>query len=47
MQEEVFDMVILSVGLTIPKESKDLAESYRVWTSDKYGFVRTQTFNPP
>jgi heterodisulfide reductase subunit A-like polyferredoxin len=35
MQEEEFDMVILSVGLTIPKESVDLAESHRCghWTS--------------
>ena len=45
MQEEVFDMVILSVGLTIPKESADLANRIGV-ELDKYNFVKTPTFNP-
>ncbi|MCP4123365.1 MAG: FAD-dependent oxidoreductase, partial [Bacteroidetes bacterium] len=45
MQEEVFDMVILSVGLTIPKESIDLANRIGV-ELDHYNFVKTPTFNP-
>jgi len=45
MCEEEFDMVILSVGLTIPKESKDLANRIGV-DLDNYGFVKTQTFTP-
>lgn len=45
MQEEVFDMVILSVGLTIPKESVDLANRIGV-ELDRYNFVKTPTFNP-
>jgi len=45
LQEEVFDMVILSVGLTIPKASRDLAARIGVET-DGYGFVKTATFNP-
>ncbi|MCG8563449.1 MAG: FAD-dependent oxidoreductase, partial [Desulfobacterales bacterium] len=45
MQEEVFDMVILSVGLTIPKESVDLAQRMGV-DLDPYNFVKTHTFNP-
>ena len=45
MQEEVFDMVILSVGLTIPKESVDLANRMGI-ELDQYNFVKTNTFNP-
>jgi heterodisulfide reductase subunit A-like polyferredoxin len=45
MQKEVFDMVILSVGLVIPKESVDLANRIGV-DLDKYNFVKTQVFNP-
>ena len=45
MCEEVFDMVILSVGLTIPKESVDLAKRIDI-DLDKYNFVKTETFNP-
>ncbi|MCP4122362.1 MAG: FAD-dependent oxidoreductase, partial [Bacteroidetes bacterium] len=45
MQEEVFDMVILSVGLTIPKESVDLANRL-VIKLNNYNFVKTPTFNP-
>ncbi len=45
MQQEVFDMVILSVGLVIPKESADLARRIGV-ELDKYNFVKTSTFDP-
>ncbi len=45
MQQEVFDMVILSVGLTIPKESVDLANRIGV-ALNPYNFVKTSTFNP-
>ena len=45
MQQEIFDMVILSVGLVIPKESVDLANRIGV-ELDKYNFVKTSTFNP-
>ncbi len=45
LQQEEFDMVILSVGLTISKESRKLAERIGVET-DGYGFVKTATFNP-
>ena len=45
MHREVFDMVILSVGLTIPKASVDLAHRIGV-DLDKYNFVKTSTFNP-
>jgi heterodisulfide reductase subunit A-like polyferredoxin len=45
MQQEVFDMVILSVGLTIPKEHVALAERIGV-ELDHYNFVKTPTFNP-
>ena len=45
MQQEVFDMVILSVGLTIPKESVDLANRLGV-DLNPYNFVKTSTFNP-
>ena len=45
LQQEIFDMVILSVGLVIPEESVALANRLNV-ELDKYNFVRTQTFNP-
>jgi heterodisulfide reductase subunit A-like polyferredoxin len=45
IHEEVFDMVILSVGLTIPKESAELAQRIGV-ALDPYNFVKTSTFNP-
>ena len=45
MQKEVFDMVILSVGLVIPEESVVLANRIGV-DLDKYNFVKTSTFNP-
>jgi len=45
MQSEIFDMVILSVGLTIPKEHVDLANRIGI-DLDKDNFVKTPTFNP-
>ncbi len=45
MHKEVFDMVILSVGLTIPKASVDLANRIGV-ELDRYNFVKTDTFTP-
>ena len=45
MQQEVFDMVILSVGLEIPWENRELAARIGVAT-DAYGFARTSPFNP-
>ncbi|SDU30066.1 NADPH-dependent glutamate synthase beta chain [Desulfobacula phenolica] len=45
MHQEVFDMVILSVGLVIPEESVALANRIGV-ELDKYNFVKTPTFNP-
>ena len=45
MQEEIFDMVILSVGLVIPKESVELAGRIGVELG-KYNFIKTQIFNP-
>ena len=45
MQKEVFDMVILSVGLVIPEESVALANRIGV-DLDPYNFVKTQTFTP-
>ncbi len=45
IHEEVFDMVILSVGLTIPKDSVDLAKRIGV-ALNPYNFVKTSTFNP-
>ena len=45
MHKEVFDMVILSVGLVVPEESVALAGRIGV-ELDKYNFVKTSTFNP-
>ena len=45
MCQEVFDMVILSVGLVIPQESVALANRIGV-ELDKYNFVKTTRFNP-
>ena len=45
MHKEIFDIVILSVGLEIPQESIELAERIDV-DLDKYNFVKTPTFNP-
>ncbi len=45
MHQEVFDMVILSVGLVVPEASIELAGRIGV-ELDKYNFVKTPTFNP-
>ncbi len=45
MQQEIFDMVILSVGLEIPKESIDLANRIGV-ELNRHNFVKTETFSP-
>ena len=45
MHQEEFDMVILSVGLEIPQENRDLANRIGV-ELDKYGFARTSPFSP-
>ena len=45
MHREIFDMVILSVGLEIPEESVELAKRIDI-DLDKYNFVKTPTFNP-
>jgi heterodisulfide reductase subunit A len=43
--EEEFDMVILSVGLSIPDKSKSLARVLGIDVND-YGFARTTSFEP-
>jgi heterodisulfide reductase subunit A-like polyferredoxin len=45
MQQEIFDMVILSVGLEIPQESIDLANRIGV-ELNRHNFVKTETFSP-
>jgi len=45
MQEEIFDMVVLSVGLQIPASVRHLAERLHIDTS-AYGFVESDTFMP-
>ena len=45
MQQEIFDIVVLSVGLVIPQESIDLAKRLDI-DLNKYNFVKTDTFNP-
>ncbi len=45
MCQEIFDMVILSVGLVIPEESVELAKRIDI-DLDKYNFVKTNVFNP-
>ena len=45
MHREEFDMVILSVGLEIPQENRDLAKRIGVET-DPYGFAKTSPFHP-
>jgi len=45
IHEEVFDMVVLSVGLTINKKTLELAEKLGL-AVDKYGFASTETFKP-
>lgn len=43
--EEEFDMVVLSVGLTIPEKSKSLARVLGIEIDD-YGFAQTTSFEP-
>ena len=45
MQEEFFDMVILSVGLKVPESTVDLAKRLNV-DLNKYNFAVTQPFAP-
>ena len=45
MREEVFSMVVLSVGLTIPDSAVQLAERLGI-EMDKYHFARTDPFAP-
>jgi len=44
-QAEIFDMVVLSVGIQVPQASRQLAERIGIAT-DKYGFAVTDTFSP-
>ncbi len=43
--EEIFNMVILAVGLNPTKSAKELAEKLNI-DLDEYGFCKTQPFNP-
>ena len=43
--EEKFDMVVLSVGLSVPRESVDLAQKIGI-DLDSYNFVETDSFSP-
>jgi len=45
MQEEEFDMVVLSVGMEIAPEVRQLSEKLGV-ELDKNGFARTEQYNP-
>jgi heterodisulfide reductase subunit A-like polyferredoxin len=45
LQEEVFNMVVLSVGLQIPESTVQLAKRLKV-DLDKYNFVVTRPFKP-
>jgi heterodisulfide reductase subunit A-like polyferredoxin len=45
LREEVFDMVVLSVGLQVPRESRELAERLGV-DIDRYGFAVNPPFLP-
>jgi len=45
MQEEEFDMVVLSVGLKIPQSTLDLAKRLNI-DVDKYGFAKNKPFTP-
>ena len=45
MQEEIFNMVVLSVGLQVPESSGELAERLGV-TLDKYRFTASDPFAP-
>ena len=43
--DEVFDMVVLSVGLEPHKEALEFAKTFGI-ESDKYNFAKTSQFNP-
>jgi heterodisulfide reductase subunit A-like polyferredoxin len=45
VKEEVFDLVVLSVGLQMPQSSRELARRLDV-ELDPFGFVKTSTFAP-
>ena len=45
LQEEVFDMVVLSVGLQVPQSTAELAKRLKV-DLDNYNFAVTQPFKP-
>ena len=45
MHDELFDMVVLSVGLEISQETRRLAEEIGVEV-DQYNFAKTDSFNP-
>jgi heterodisulfide reductase subunit A2 len=45
VQEEEFDLVVLSVGLTAPKDAKDLAGKFGI-ELDSRGFCRTHPLKP-
>jgi heterodisulfide reductase subunit A len=44
-QSEIFDLVVLSVGIQVKKSSKRLAEMLHI-QMDNYGFAVTDTFSP-
>jgi heterodisulfide reductase subunit A-like polyferredoxin len=45
IREEEFDLVVLSVGMEIPQETRELARRLNVKV-DEYGFCRTDMFQP-
>ena len=45
MQDEIFNMVVLSVGLQVPESSKELAQTLGI-AVDKYRFLDSQPFAP-
>ncbi|SDO67265.1 FAD-dependent oxidoreductase [Desulforhopalus singaporensis] len=44
-QREVFDMVVLSVGIQVPEKVKELAHTLAI-DLDSYGFVKTDCYQP-
>ncbi len=44
-QREVFEMVVLSVGIQVPPAARALADTLHIAT-DRYGFVRTDPYQP-
>lgn len=45
IKEEAFDMVVLSVGLNPPADSKEIADATGI-RLNQYGFAKTSLFNP-